>query len=180
MPSAPRSARFWPAQGPASTRDRSRTRMCDSGPAMQAAFGRWRGLQFNPGSSPAFLQQVFGELGKTRSRGGARNVLRFIREQILETPHVGHADRMAEAGEQRRVVRRVAREYDFSPGLGEIHSKAFAEKHPAHRQLVVLAEPAVDVNRADLRVEARRAHQRSEEHTSELQSHSDLVCRLLL
>src|SRR5438132_4632290 len=25
-----------------------------------------------------------------------------------------------------------------------------------------------------------RAHQRSEEHTSELQSHSDLVCRLLL
>src|SRR5438034_11773178 len=27
---------------------------------------------------------------------------------------------------------------------------------------------------------ARRAHQRSEEHTSELQSHSDLVCRLLL
>src|SRR5436190_3619056 len=31
-------------------------------------------------------------------------------------------------------------------------------------------------------VEAERAHarQRSEEHTSELQSHSDLVCRLLL
>src|SRR5438034_4045244 len=27
---------------------------------------------------------------------------------------------------------------------------------------------------------ARRAAQRSEEHTSELQSHSDLVCRLLL
>src|SRR5438132_5430464 len=27
---------------------------------------------------------------------------------------------------------------------------------------------------------ARRAHTRSEEHTSELQSHSDLVCRLLL
>src|SRR5947207_8996023 len=27
---------------------------------------------------------------------------------------------------------------------------------------------------------ARRAHRRSEEHTSELQSHSDLVCRLLL
>src|SRR5260221_4873808 len=26
----------------------------------------------------------------------------------------------------------------------------------------------------------RRAHERSEEHTSELQSHSDLVCRLLL
>src|SRR5438034_7167893 len=28
--------------------------------------------------------------------------------------------------------------------------------------------------------EGRRSHRRSEEHTSELQSHSDLVCRLLL
>src|SRR5260221_2752249 len=32
--SAPRSARFCPAQGPASTRERSRTGMCESGPAM--------------------------------------------------------------------------------------------------------------------------------------------------
>src|SRR5438132_3134698 len=29
-------------------------------------------------------------------------------------------------------------------------------------------------------VEVTRQHERSEEHTSELQSHSDLVCRLLL
>src|SRR5476649_2987108 len=29
-------------------------------------------------------------------------------------------------------------------------------------------------------VDARYVHRRSEEHTSELQSHSDLVCRLLL
>src|SRR5437762_14339049 len=100
--------------------------MCDSGPAMQAGFGRWRGLQFTPGSSPAFLQQVFGELGKSRSRGGARNVLRFIREQILETPHVGDADRMVEAGEQRRVVRRVAPQYGSPPALGDIHSTAAA------------------------------------------------------
>src|SRR5258705_2757345 len=34
MTSAPRSARFCPAQGPARTRDRSRTRTCDNGPAM--------------------------------------------------------------------------------------------------------------------------------------------------
>src|SRR5260221_8864669 len=38
--------------------------------------------------------------------------------------------------------------------------------------------------RADLRADghwlAQRQHSRSEEHTSELQSHSDLVCRLLL
>src|SRR5438034_4533099 len=30
------------------------------------------------------------------------------------------------------------------------------------------------------RIRRRRTHCRSEEHTSELQSHSDLVCRLLL
>src|SRR5438034_5615373 len=29
-------------------------------------------------------------------------------------------------------------------------------------------------------IEPQNAHRRSEEHTSELQSHSDLVCRLLL
>src|SRR5688572_32369576 len=32
----------------------------------------------------------------------------------------------------------------------------------------------------DLRKESRRGNQRSEEHTSELQSQSNLVCRLLL
>src|SRR5436190_6273954 len=33
---------------------------------------------------------------------------------------------------------------------------------------------------ADLMIEHSRGKHRSEEHTSELQSHSDLVCRLLL
>src|SRR5947207_7451874 len=54
------------------------------------------------------------------------------------------------------------------------------------RSLGVLRRPAlgadglehVDVHRG--RHEAERAQRRSEEHTSELQSHSDLVCRLLL
>src|SRR5438132_9192568 len=35
-------------------------------------------------------------------------------------------------------------------------------------------------NRLQLRGERTRAPSRSEEHTSELQSHSDLVCRILL
>src|SRR5258708_12461091 len=120
MTSAPRSARFCPAHGPASTRDRSRTRMCDNGPAMQAAFGKWKGLEFNPGSSFAALQQVFGKFGKSSSRGGACNVLRFVREQILETPHVGHADRIVEEAEHCRLFRRVARESDVSLALREI------------------------------------------------------------
>src|SRR5436190_5403241 len=42
-------------------------------------------------------------------------------------------------------------------------------------------EQAADPVRLDPRVAAERClHLRSEEHTSELQSHSDLVCRLLL
>src|SRR5215470_17532321 len=36
MTSAPRSARFCPVHGAASTRERSRTRMCESGPAIVA------------------------------------------------------------------------------------------------------------------------------------------------
>src|SRR4026208_567794 len=35
MTSAPKSARFWLAQGPASTRERSRTRIFDKGPAIR-------------------------------------------------------------------------------------------------------------------------------------------------
>src|SRR3990172_1656888 len=36
--SAPRSARFWPHHGPASTRERSSTRIWDRGPDMASAF----------------------------------------------------------------------------------------------------------------------------------------------
>src|SRR2546428_3768363 len=47
---------------------------------------------------------------------------------------------------------------------------------------LVLAQPGGDVgmrSRVDIGIDAER-HRRSEEHTSELQSRSDLVCRLLL
>src|SRR5438132_4803295 len=46
-------------------------------------------------------------------------------------------------------------------------------RHPLHA-----AHHAVGLEQADVKVLGREA--RSEEHTSELQSHSDLVCRLLL
>src|SRR5437588_2600987 len=45
-----------------------------------------------------------------------------------------------------------------------------------HRARTIGAAPAMDENGAGGRV----LQDRSEEHTSELQSHSDLVCRLLL
>src|SRR5260221_4117523 len=57
------------------------------------------------------------------------------------------------------------------------------ERHLAHvHEQDLLAAADVGQRHHDLAVEAAGTHQRrrSEEHTSELQSHSDLVCRLLL
>src|SRR5260221_8700436 len=48
------------------------------------------------------------------------------------------------------------------------HERAFADADPARAEARLALEPR-----------PRHVH-RSEEHTSELQSHSDLVCRLLL
>src|SRR5438034_5677677 len=60
-----------------------------------------------------------------------------------------------------------------------------AEQHPTPARLRALTDDDLDRIRPPqvVRVQAiaRRQHLvRSEEHTSELQSHSDLVCRLLL
>src|SRR5438132_10564556 len=55
------------------------------------------------------------------------------------------------------------REYASGTGIG------------AREYRVVRGTSTVDVYRS-----TEREHARSEEHTSELQSHSDLVCRLLL
>src|SRR5438034_6397481 len=52
---------------------------------------------------------------------------------------------------------------------------AFAELGMQRLELLISVE-----NEASKRVAARCGYVRSEEHTSELQSHSDLVCRLLL
>src|SRR5215471_21470209 len=48
-----------------------------------------------------------------------------------------------------------------------------------HRQRSLVGKKLARL-RADSRARAARADQRSEEHTSELQSRRDLVCRLLL
>src|SRR5260221_10536252 len=56
-------------------------------------------------------------------------------------------------------------------------------KRPEHRLAHGLAPEAIDEFLGELAalIEPVEVHfQRSEEHTSELQSHSDLVCRLLL
>src|SRR5436190_7603736 len=57
--------------------------------------------------------------------------------------------------------------------------KAMAKLQDTDSADVLLAINELTPNKA-IRKEARREQYRSEEHTSELQSHSDLVCRLLL
>src|SRR5437588_1499727 len=59
---------------------------------------------------------------------------------------------------------------------------AFLEQHVHKRREAVRGAGGVgdDVVLGDVELVVVHAHHRSEEHTSELQSHSDLVCRLLL
>src|SRR2546421_4254453 len=75
---------------------------------------------------------------------------------------------------------------DLSRGVAGVHAHVGAERRvggllvrPAdgHGGIIVGACGRVI---AQERVRVSRLHQRSEEHTSELQSRSDLVCRLLL
>src|SRR5438034_160041 len=62
-------------------------------------------------------------------------------------------------------------------------ARVVAESHVVEIQFPGFLAPeifALQLEVGDRRIAARRPLQRSEEHTSELQSHSDLVCRLLL
>src|SRR5438034_5443701 len=54
----------------------------------------------------------------------------------------------------------------------------FAGAPPSHQHR--FAHRRTNGKRGDCAHDHRGAYRRSEEHTSELQSHSDLVCRLLL
>src|SRR2546430_11946027 len=58
--------------------------------------------------------------------------------------------------------------------IAELHHDAPAQRH---REGQLAVPEAVEIQRP---VRARQARDRSEEHTSELQSQSNLVCRLLL
>ena len=64
--------------------------------------------------------------------------------------------------EHRRVVRRIPDENE-TVALGiEIDAEFIAQQSSRHRQLVIRAEPAVDVDRAHLGGHARRAHHRDD------------------
>src|SRR5438034_8414049 len=67
---------------------------------------------------------------------------------------------------------------DLSPWVGRSVRPAFLRGHPAIAlvQIVHGKMDPIEVSYGGIDI----AGHRSEEHTSELQSHSDLVCRLLL
>src|SRR5260221_8853258 len=68
-----------------------------------------------------------------------------------------------------------------SVGIEAVHEPA--EQHGAHaaqREQRGHQGAGLGVQARFLEQHGHPVHQRSEEHTSELQSHSDLVCRLLL
>ena len=61
--------------------------------------------------------------------------------------------------EHRCVVRRIA-DVDRARRIGDI--QLGAEELARHRQLVVIAEPAIDVDRAQLGMQSRVAHERAD------------------
>src|SRR2546423_8531718 len=75
----------------------------------------------------------------------------------------------------------AATEREPSDARGRDHAAGHGEPVLVRRgvHLCPRASPA-DPNRPRPRIDRDRAHQRSEEHTSELQSLAYLVCRLLL
>src|SRR5688572_26392677 len=79
-----------------------------------------------------------------------------------EVPHVCDAASVRKEPEHGLVVRAVAAEHEQrSHGL-EVQPERIAHEHPCHRQLVVLPEPAVDVNRGYLGHRARLVEQRDD------------------
>src|SRR5690242_21808089 len=63
--------------------------------------------------------------------------------------------------------------------LADLQEVAEGARHPGFRGLSPLGPRSRGISRRETRARPRR-NRRSEEHTSELQSHVNLVCRLLL
>src|SRR5947207_12095777 len=85
----------------------------------------------------------------------------------------------------RQVLRRLTDVRDWSGGtrIGESLAQFNREwsRVVDRRTIVIVLSDGWDTGEPDLLAgELLRIKRRSEEHTSELQSHSDLVCRLLL
>src|SRR5262245_42629572 len=108
-------------------------------------------------------QNEIRELAKTRPARGCRHVLWLMAKSAREIAYVRHPDRVGEEREHRRVVGRVADESMRRARRVEINAELVAHEPPGHGELVVGAEPAVDMDGAHFRGQAARLHQRKDE-----------------
>src|SRR6266571_2136675 len=92
------------------------------------------------------LEEMLHKLDEAGARGLAGHVLRRRGEPPLEATYVRHADGILEEAEHRSVVRRVAGEHELLVCDVEIEAETLRKQDAAGRELVVAAEPAVDVD----------------------------------
>ena len=110
------------------------------------------------GSSRAAIS-ASASSAKPSPRAAARDIARLLREAVGEIRDVRDADRMRKEGEHRLVVRRVAGEHEPFALRIEIDGEDLAHQPARHAELVVVAEPAIDVDRAQFRGGAGLAEQ---------------------
>src|SRR5438034_8445370 len=91
-------------------------------------------------------------------------------------PHIfpqAFFERVKAIAEQSPSLAAQIKRWLHIPVLWDLEARLrMMERFPGYKQILTLSLPAIEF--------LAPHDQRSEEHTSELQSHSDLVCRLLL
>ena len=104
-------------------------------------------------------QDGLGHLGESGAAFGRRDVGRRMRELGFEAADVGHADAVGKVLEHQHVVGRIA---DIDPAVDlvvQVAAQQLAHYPARARQLVVVAEPAVDVDGAHRGVHALVPHE---------------------
>src|SRR5881394_2285037 len=104
-------------------------------------------------------QDVRGQLGETGTVARVRHVFRFGGHAADEPPNVCHADGFWEIRKHRRVVGRITYVERSRELLARSHLETAREEVARRDELVVIAEPAVDMDRADGNVKALTPHQ---------------------
>src|SRR3989344_5556156 len=92
------------------------------------------------------FEQEINQFNKSGAGCGSRHIGGLMREPPGKIADIGNADRVREKPQHRRIVRRVADKYIVRTRGIEINPETAGEQRARRRQLVVVAEPAVDVN----------------------------------
>src|SRR6185436_19695807 len=98
----------------------------------------------------AAADEALDQLDEARAAFVAGNVSRLRRERCGKSRDVRNADGIFEEREHRRVVRGIAGEAELALACIQIDAEALGKQASRHRELVIAAEPAVYVDRADL------------------------------